>query len=145
MSHHTDAGVFTIIIQRVAGLEVYSGTKQYHNDGEWISVIPIIGALTINIGDMLQVWSNNYYKAPEHRVLASINQPRYSAPLFFNPDYNTIIQPIVDTQNNAKSIYNPINWGYFRRQRFLGDFQDFGKEIQIEDYLIKDITENEMK
>ena len=32
--------------------------------------------------------------------------------------------------------YGPIQWGDFRLQRFLGDFADRGKEVQIEDYLL---------
>ena len=56
VSRHTDAGGFTVLLQdSVPGLEVYSGSKEDNNDGEWISVPPVINGLTINIGDMLQV------------------------------------------------------------------------------------------
>ncbi len=46
---------------------------------------PVAGALTINVGDMLQVYSNDRYVAPLHRVLANRDKHRYSAPFFFNP------------------------------------------------------------
>ena len=46
---------------------------------------PVAGALTINVGDMLQVYSNDRYVAPLHRVLANREKHRYSAPFFFNP------------------------------------------------------------
>ena len=56
VSRHTDAGGFTVLLQdSVPGLEVYSGSKEDNDDGEWISVPPVINGLTINIGDMLQV------------------------------------------------------------------------------------------
>lgn len=37
---------------------MYSGSKQDNNDGQWVGVEPVPGAMTINIGDMLQVWTN---------------------------------------------------------------------------------------
>mgnify|MGYP004182640719 FL=1 len=34
--------------------------------------------------------------------------------------------------------YAPVVWGYFRAQRFAGDFADFGTEIQISDFAAAD-------
>ena len=46
---HSDNGAITILMQNdVPGLQVL-------NKGEWFTVIPIRGALVVNIGDMLQV------------------------------------------------------------------------------------------
>lgn len=57
------AGALTIILQDGnSALEVYSGSKQDAGDGEWVPVDPVPGALTINTGDMLVVWSNGRYK-----------------------------------------------------------------------------------
>jgi isopenicillin N synthase-like dioxygenase len=134
VSRHTDAGALTILMQdRTPGLEVYSGSKQDFNDGEWISVQPIQRALTINTGDMLAVWSNDLFKAPEHRVKASRNSQRYSIPFFYNPNYDTLVAPIC---NNENPKYKGIRWGQYRTTRFLGDFENIGKEIQIEDFRI---------
>jgi isopenicillin N synthase-like dioxygenase len=41
---------------------------------------PVPGAFTINLGDMLQVWSNDRLRSPLHRVLASTDRVRHSAP-----------------------------------------------------------------
>ena len=77
--HHTDAGFLTILIQdEVSGLQMLS------KNGEWRTVAPIPGALTINVGDMCQVLSNDEFKAPVHRVLAPREHRRYSAAFFFN-------------------------------------------------------------
>lgn len=82
------------------------------------------------------MWSNNEYKAPEHRVRASLENKRYSSPFFYNPNYNVNIEPFVTERSSRKHAqYNPINYGHFRQRRFQGDFADTGKEIQIEDYL----------
>ena len=63
---HIYTGALTIIMQdKTAALEVYSGTKQDNGDGEWVPVDPVAGALTINTGDMLMVWSNGRFKVSE--------------------------------------------------------------------------------
>jgi isopenicillin N synthase-like dioxygenase len=82
------------------------------------------------------VWSNDRYKAPEHRVRASLKNKRYSSPFFYNPNYDVDIIPFVENKNgDVEAKYDPINYGQFRFQRFNGDFADTGKEIQIEDFL----------
>ena len=136
VSRHTDAGALTILMQdKNSALEVYSGSKQDFSDGEWVPVDPIQNALTINIGDMVQVWSNDVFKAPEHRVKASRYTSRYSIPFFYNPSYDTQVHPIL-CNTSESSKYNDIRWGYFRTKRYLGDYENNGKEIQIEDFLI---------
>jgi len=57
--------------------------------------------MTINIGDMLQVWTNGVYAAPEHRVRANKQQERYSAPFFYNPAYDAMIAPQVRVRVRA--------------------------------------------
>ncbi|GMF13073.1 unnamed protein product [Phytophthora lilii] len=52
--HHTDAGALTILLQddEVASLQAF------HRDSQtWVNVPPRKGTYTINIGDMVQVWS----------------------------------------------------------------------------------------
>lgn len=111
ISRHTDAGALTILWQdpRYFGaLEVYSGSKQDNNDGEWVPVDPLPGTLTVNNGDMLQVWTNNFFKAAEHRVRATSHMSeqlqesetpnasgiaRLSVAFFLNPNYDTMVTP----------------------------------------------------
>lgn len=127
--HHTDSGAVTILCQdNIGGLQVFK-------DNYWLPIEPINDALVINIGDMIQVWSNGKYKAAMHRVVAMEKVDRYSIPFFLNPSYETIVSPF--TNNNEKSAYHSINWGDFRRKRADGDYADVGKEIQISDYLIQ--------
>jgi isopenicillin N synthase-like dioxygenase len=127
--HHTDAGALTLLLQdEVSGLQVY-------RDGQWHDVRPVTDAFVINIGDMVQVWSNDQYRAPVHRVLAMERAERRSLPFFFNPAYHTVVAPLdhlVDARRPAR--YAPISWGEFRRRRADGDFADYGAEVQIADY-----------
>ena len=127
LHHHTDAGVLTILLQDA------TGGLEAKVDGAWIDVVPIEGALIINVGDMMQVWSNDHYPALLHRVRPVQGRSRYSIPFFLNPDYETDCAPL----GKLPARYRPINWGEFRRSRSDGDYADFGKEIQIEDFRIR--------
>jgi len=137
VSRHSDAGFLTVLLQdddADDGLEVYSGSREKNKDGSWVPVKAVRGALTINTGDMLQVFSNNRFKAPEHRVKRSVHRERFSAPFFYNPAYETNVAPLPGT--GSPPLYRPINWGEFRSNRFKGDYQDHGLETQIEDWLV---------
>ena len=55
-------------------------------DGAWIDAAPVPGALIINIGEMLEVATNGYLKATNHRVVSTPGEgERISVPYFFNP------------------------------------------------------------
>lgn len=127
--HHTDAGALTVLLQDdVGGLQVY-------RDGYWYNIPSVQGALVINTGDMMQVWSNDIYKAAIHRVLAMENTARYSIPFFLNPSASARVQPLPSViSSDRPPLYNPIEWGHFRGQRSEGDYADYGSEIQIAKY-----------
>ena len=131
VNQHSDAGALTLLLQdRQPGLEVCK-------DGEWYLVEPRAEALVINIGDMIQVWSNDRYRAALHRVTTNADKDRYSVPYFFNPSYDTEYAPLpstIDPKNPAR--YRPINWHEFRSLRAAGDYADYGDEVQITDYRI---------
>jgi isopenicillin N synthase-like dioxygenase len=131
ISRHTDAGAVTVLLADAEpGL-------QFLHDGEWHTVAPNPDALTVNIGDIVQVWSNDRYAAPVHRVLANAERERYSAPFFYNPSYDTDYAPLPGViSKNRPARYRPINWGEFRAGRAAGDYADYGNEIQISDYLV---------
>ncbi|KAF3432122.1 hypothetical protein FNV43_RR26861 [Rhamnella rubrinervis] len=77
---HTDPGVFTVLIQdQTGGLQVKYG-------GLWVDVKPVRGAIVVNVGDLLQIMTNDEYKSVFHRVLAnSSGQPRVSVAVFPQP------------------------------------------------------------
>jgi isopenicillin N synthase-like dioxygenase len=117
---HTDSGALTVLAQDdVAGLQV-------KKDGGWHTVTPDQDSLIINLGDMMQVWSNDRFTAGEHRVLASSSQARFSAPYFYNPSYKTHCIPLTSPPR-----YKPILWNEYRSGRAAGDYADVGEEIQI--------------
>jgi isopenicillin N synthase-like dioxygenase len=78
-------------------------------------------------------------------VLASSSTERFSAPFFYNPSYESVVQPLTTNclsndseQTCAAPLYSPIQWGMFRKRRFEGDFADVGEEVQIEHFRLKD-------
>jgi isopenicillin N synthase-like dioxygenase len=131
ISHHTDAGAVTVLLQ-----DDHAGLQMYH-ERHWHTVPPSPGALIINIGDVVQVWSNDRYPAPLHRVLASPDTERISLPYFLNPSYAYDYAPLTTgLAAHAPPRYAPINWGYFREQRSAGDYADYGEEIQISNFAL---------
>jgi isopenicillin N synthase-like dioxygenase len=131
VNHHTDAGALTLLLQDCQpGLEVLK-------DDVWHLVEPRDDALVINLGDIVQVWSNDRYQAALHRVIASEKTERFSAPFFLNPSYSTDYAPLPSTTDETNPPhYRPINWRAFRAGRAAGDYADYGEEIQISHFRI---------
>jgi isopenicillin N synthase-like dioxygenase len=127
VNQHTDAGALTVLLQDdQPGLEVL-------RDDVWHLVPSVEGALVVNVGDIIQVWSNDRYRAVLHRVRTNASSQRFSVPFFFNPRYDFEYAPLTTTLDQ-RARYRPINWGEFRRLRSAGDYRDLGTEVQIEHY-----------
>jgi isopenicillin N synthase-like dioxygenase len=94
---HTDYGCLTIICS-----DGSRGALQAMNtDGEWVSGDPVEGAFIMNLGDMLNIWTDGLYKSTPHRVLATSSTStirptvgRISVPFFFEPNYDTQVTPL---------------------------------------------------
>jgi isopenicillin N synthase-like dioxygenase len=84
---HTDYECFTLLKPTAPGLEVLNGA------GEWVDVPPVPDTFVVNIGDLLELWTNGAYVATSHRV-RKVKEERYSFPLFFNVDYHTEVKPL---------------------------------------------------
>ncbi|KAG9146366.1 hypothetical protein Leryth_018415 [Lithospermum erythrorhizon] len=129
VGRHKDAGALTILAQDdVGGLEVKRKT-----DGEWVRVKPTPNAYIINVGDIIQVWSNDKYESVEHRVVVNSEKERFSIPFFLNPSHYTWVEPLqelINQHNPAK--YKSYNWGKFFATRKLSNF----KKLQVENIQI---------
>ena len=63
MGAHTDYGILTVLLaDDVPGLQVF-------RDGGWHDVPTPQGTLTLNIGDMLALWTNDRWTSTLHRVV----------------------------------------------------------------------------
>ncbi|WP_395710074.1 isopenicillin N synthase family dioxygenase [Reyranella sp.] len=84
---HTDWGCITVLWQDdVGGLEVRNRA------GQWIAAPPIEDTFVINIGDMLERWSNDLFVSTPHRVVNESGRERYSIPVFYDPDFETVVE-----------------------------------------------------
>lgn len=83
---HTDYGCITLLWQDDNG-----GLQVQNRAGEWIEAPPIPGSFVINIGDLMARWTNDLFTSTPHRVVNSTGRERYSMPVFFDPDFDTVI------------------------------------------------------
>lgn len=102
---HSDISSITLLLQDdVGGLYVRA------SEGDrWIHVTPVEGSLVVNIGDVLQIMSNDRYKSIEHRVFLSSNRNRVSVPIFANPSMDAVIGPLSEVvEVGEKPIYRQV-------------------------------------
>ena len=84
---HHDAGFLTMLLQHgVAGLQALNP------HGEWIDVEPRDDAFVVNLGEMLQAMTGNYFVATTHRVIT--DRARFSSGYFHGPDLRTRLDPL---------------------------------------------------
>lgn len=122
---HTDYGCVTLLLQDdIGGLEVK------HRNGEWLQATPMEGALVVNIGDLMQRWTNDEYISTAHRVRASQAEVhRYSFPFFVEPDYETTVACVPTCQSADKPAkYEPIYSGDWIQSRFDATYAYRDKE-----------------
>jgi isopenicillin N synthase-like dioxygenase len=107
---HTDYGCVTLLLQDDIG-----GLQVKNRQNEWVDATPIENALVVNIGDLMQHWTNDEYVSTAHRVRASVaDVHRYSFPFFVEPDFEMEVAcvPSCSTKENPAK-YEPIlsgNW-----------------------------------
>ena len=84
---HHDAGFLTLLVQHGVG-----GLQAQNPEGDWIDVAPVPGAFVVNLGEMLQAMTGNYFVATTHRVIAT--EARFSSGYFHGPDLRTSLAPL---------------------------------------------------
>ncbi|KAK7295083.1 hypothetical protein RJT34_17986 [Clitoria ternatea] len=127
---HTDMSCITILYQdETGGLQVKS------KEGEWVDICPSEGTLVVNIGDMLQAWSNDKLRSSEHRVVLKHKvMNRFSLAFFWCfEDEKVVLAPdeVVDEWNKRK--YKPfacLDYVKFRENNERGRFDKVGFTVR---------------
>lgn len=111
---HSDYECFTILNQNGdSALQVLNAA------GVWVEAPPIPDTFVINVGDMMARWTNDLFCSTLHRVINRSGKERYSIPLFFGPDYDTVISPLPSCQDaDHPPLYPPIKAGDYILSRF---------------------------
>ncbi|GFP97594.1 feruloyl coa ortho-hydroxylase 1 [Phtheirospermum japonicum] len=95
---HSDISSITVLLQDdVGGLYV-----RVSETDRWVHVAPTEGSLVVNIGDVLQIMSNDRYKSVEHRVFVSGSKNRVSVPVFVNPSSDVVIGPLPEVMEDGE-------------------------------------------
>ncbi|KAL3381359.1 hypothetical protein AABB24_001459 [Solanum stoloniferum] len=126
---HTDMSCITIVYQdELGGLQVKS------KDGKWVDILPCEGTLVVNIGDMLQAWSNDKLRSSEHRVILKKPVNRFSLVFFWCfEDEKVILAPdeVVGEENSR--IYKSFvcsDYLNFRLTNENGKFEKVGFTVK---------------
>jgi isopenicillin N synthase-like dioxygenase len=104
---HTDYGGLTLLSQDDTG-----GLQVRARSGEWVTAPPVAGSFVVNIGDLMARWTNDRFVSTPHRVVNSSGRARYSAGVFFDPAFDTVIDPR-ELQPNGPALYPPVTCGEY--------------------------------
>lgn len=119
MGAHTDYECLTLLHTRNEGLQVMT------RDDRWIDVPVDPAVLVVNIGDMLEAWSNGVLRSTPHRVL-NLSPERFSLPYFVAADYDTMIEPFAQlVSDDRPARYEPFLAGAHLERMLVRDFPYF--------------------
>ncbi|KAG6512197.1 hypothetical protein ZIOFF_030293 [Zingiber officinale] len=110
-ARHSDPICLTLLVENAFG------GLQVRHKGYWVDVPPVPGVILVNVGDLLQLISNDKVISVEHRVLASRQGPRLSVAMFFAPN------------TDEKTLYGPIE------EILLDDEVPKYREVLFADYI----------
>lgn len=120
---HTDFGLLTVLCQdHVGGLQVENSS------GEWIEAPPIPGSLVVNVGDLLERWTDGAFRSTPHRVINSSAQERLSLVLAFDPNPETMIDAADIYGDRHQAKQDAISCGDYLVWRFAKAFSYRSKD-----------------
>lgn len=113
---HKDYGFLTLLLQdSVGGLQVV-------RDGGYVDIPPLPGAFVVNLGELLEIATEGYLTATDHRVVSPPGSvERYSVPFFYNPRLDAVIDTVPgeylrSAPGIAHDASNPLHAEYGRNE-----------------------------
>ncbi|HKO06319.1 MAG TPA: 2OG-Fe(II) oxygenase family protein, partial [Alphaproteobacteria bacterium] len=118
---HTDYGALTILKSenRPGGLEVRM------RDETWQPIAIAPDTFVVNLGDLMQLWTNDCWVSNLHRVAnpprdAALGSRRQSIVFFYQPNYDAVIACLPGCAGPGNPPkYAPVTSGEHRLAKFL--------------------------
>lgn len=132
-SAHSDYGMVTLLMtDGVPGLQICK--DKFEQPQVWEDVSHVEGALIVNIGDMMERWTNGVYRSTLHRVVPT-GKERYSAAFFFDPPSDCVVECFESCcSESSPPRFPPIRSGDYLNERFrltYGSESDLKSSIQV--------------
>ncbi|KAM7277804.1 hypothetical protein ACFE04_004938 [Oxalis oulophora] len=127
---HTDMSCITIVYQGETG-----GLQMRSKEGQWIDINPCdndSNSLVVNIGDLLQAWSNGRLKSSQHRVVLRKRANRLSLAFFWCfEDEKVILAPdeVVEGKSRHYKAFVCRDYLKFRENNEEGKFDKIGYTV----------------
>ncbi|MCJ1251450.1 hypothetical protein MMC30_008683 [Trapelia coarctata] len=123
---HCDYGCLTLLLadSHPNALQVQSATSP----STWLSADPVPGAFVVNIGDMMERWTNGLWKSTLHRVMHTGQGFRVSVPFFFEPDFGARVRPLRECvgRTGGGARYGEVGYGEHLVGKVGGNFYGGG-------------------
>ncbi|PKI41541.1 2-oxoglutarate-Fe(II) type oxidoreductase hxnY-like [Punica granatum] len=115
-SAHSDYGMITLLAtDGVPGLQICRDKSK--RPFIWEDVPHIEGTFIVNIGDMMERWTNCLFRSTLHRVMPT-GQERYSVAFFLDPDRDCIVECLPSCcGESCPSKFSPIRSGDYLKER----------------------------
>lgn len=126
---HTDYGCITLLYQDNSG-----GLQVLNKRDEWMDAPPVPGSFVVNIGDLMQRWTNDIYRSTQHRVTSPVTgHTRFSMPFFVEPDFDTPIETLASclTERQQQKGYAMITAGDWILSRFADTYSYRQEETTV--------------
>ncbi|XP_073110757.1 kihadalactone A synthase LFS isoform X3 [Elaeis guineensis] len=114
---HSDYGLLTLLAtDDVAGLQICKDKDAQPQI--WEFVAPLRGAFIVNLGDMLERWSNCIFRSTLHRVMLN-GQDRYSVAYFVEPNPECLVECLPSCHSEANPPkFPPVTCGAYMVKRY---------------------------
>ena len=110
---HTDFSMLTVLCQDAVG-----GLQLQRPNGEWVEVPPVAETFVVNVGDLLNRWSNHRFRSTPHRVLNTSSRERLSLVLAYDPNFETVVDPRAFCRDNETLVGEKTTCGDYLLWRF---------------------------
>ncbi|KAF2804603.1 Clavaminate synthase-like protein [Mytilinidion resinicola] len=87
---HSDYGCLTLLLADPTKNALQVRLKS----GGYLNVDPVPGAFVVNIGDMVERWTNGQWHSVRHRVIHRGEGYRVSVPFFYEPNWDAVVKPL---------------------------------------------------